>query len=738
MNNFIEKLDLLFKNNEITTAEKFINETIEFAQKNQEYELLLVALNEGIGFYRDLTKYEQSISLAKILYNIIKDSSKDKKYKAICYINIANAYRAYGDYETAIRFFLEAKKYLEEGKLLDSYEYASLLNNLGLVYQQKDENLLAIENFNAALQILTHNSPYQIASTYVNIACCMLNMNDLNAGDYLKKASEIFKENDSDFHYMFYLAQYGRYYNLIEDYINSKRYYEKALAYLMKNVGQNEVYKNVFLELKKVYEKLNLPIHEKGLDISKRYFDLELKNSINSLSELEKDKLIIGSFGFGSDKYGLDDDISEDHDFHPDIIILVDNDIKLVEKLKTIFATKINIFERYYAKTGFIKVYSLNEYFNIIHLNLKQYEYQSASLFLNGKIFYDKNKIYEKLSKKLKKTIEKYYVELVVKDVLEFGQIAQYNIQRLVRRDDLIGAKYLLDKLQYKVVKLVFDLNKKPLIHDKWQIHELNKLRYGNIAYHYIEKIHKLSFDEAVLLSHKFCKNIICILCDLGFIAKITTDFIEDYRNELLEFALKYYNSYDLCQSILELEWEMFTTTKNEGTRADCQDNYDYFKIMRLSQFYSWDYNTLSSYKDDLLKAKTEGYNLVTYKYAYMEKSTDLESYLAIENFLPKISESRQAIQEEIIKVQLQMLEDFYSLYPKAKEMMRITYTKDDTVNNTSYETYLRGELSSYSEKTMIAYASYLISADRKNINIVSKILKWTCLITNMDINNFR
>ena len=66
MNNFIEKLDLLFKNNEITTAEKFINETIEFAQKNQEYELLLVALNEGIGFYRDLTKYEQTISLAKI------------------------------------------------------------------------------------------------------------------------------------------------------------------------------------------------------------------------------------------------------------------------------------------------------------------------------------------------------------------------------------------------------------------------------------------------------------------------------------------------------------------------------------------------------------------------------------------------------------------------------------------------------------------------------------------------
>ena len=52
--------------------------------------------------------------------------------------------------------------------------------------------------------------------------------------------------------------------------------------------------------------------------------------------------------------------------------------------------------------------------------------------------------------------------------------------------------------------------------------------------------------------------------------------------------------------------------------------------------------------------------------------------------------------------------------------MGRPLYSKDDDIE-TSIETYLRGELLSYSEKTLELYLKYIVEMKEKNINLAIK-----------------
>ena len=59
--------------------------------------------------------------------------------------------------------------------------------------------------------------------------------------------------------------------------------------------------------------------------------------------------------------------------------------------------------------------------------------------------------------------------------------------------------------------------------------------------------------------------------------------------------------------------------------------------------------------------------------------------------------------------------------YPKIAGRGRPLYSKSDTLEITSIETYLRGELLSYSEKTLKLYLNYVIDNKEKNINLAIK-----------------
>jgi len=160
----------------------------------------------------------------------------------------------------------------------------------------------------------------------------------------------------------------------------------------------------------------------------------------------------------------------------------------------------------------------------------------------------------------------------------------------------------------------------------------------------------------------------------------------------------------DLISEIVETEWAMFTSVRNRGGRASCQENPDTFKIIRTNTFMTWSEETLESYCGDLVRAKETDRNLMTEKYAYME------GY-----FTPPDPEIVEII-DKIVKQECAWAKELMVKYPGIK-MARPIYSSQDTPYAVSSETYSRGELATYSKKTLELYLHDIMEMKTKDIN---------------------
>ncbi len=126
-----------------------------------------------------------------------------------------------------------------------------------------------------------------------------------------------------------------------------------------------------------------------------------------------------------------------------------------------------------------------------------------------------------------------------------------------------------------------------------------------------------------------------------------------------------HYDKEELIKQILTLEWEMFQATQNAGGRAECQDDWKTFEIMRSSQAKVWSDDALESYLSDLELAGSEDENLVAYKYGYMMELTYPDEFEKIKDRLPAISPFKQSLVEEICSYHGKWTLEAHERYPK-------------------------------------------------------------------------
>ena len=65
-------------------------------------------------------------------------------------------------------------------------------------------------------------------------------------------------------------------------------------------------------------------------------------------------------------------------------------------------------------------------------------------------------------------------------------------------------------------------------------------------------------------------------------------------------------------EKIINTEWDMFQQVDNIGGRADCQDDFETFYIMRRSQYDNWTTEMVDAYSDFAARSQEEGRNLVS------------------------------------------------------------------------------------------------------------------------------
>jgi len=141
-----------------------------------------------------------------------------------------------------------------------------------------------------------------------------------------------------------------------------------------------------------------------------------------------------------------------------------------------------------------------------------------------------------------------------------------------------------------------------------------------------------------------------------------------------------------LIHQIVESELGMFLAVPADGEYS-CRQQPDSFRLHRRVQFSIWSDDTLLSYLQDLHMADREKRNLMTLKYARMD---DL---IPRENFNPLI--------DAISDIQYQWQMEMFRAYPNVMAGARPLSEADDTAMKTSFETYLKGELETYSDNTL-------------------------------------
>ncbi len=163
----------------------------------------------------------------------------------------------------------------------------------------------------------------------------------------------------------------------------------------------------------------------------------------------------------------------------------------------------------------------------------------------------------------------------------------------------------------------------------------------------------------------------------------------------------------ELIETILASELKMFQTVPTVQ-RAACQDDPEGFRLIRTAQFLTWSEETLRSYLDDLNEAEQNGQNLMTVKYALMD------------GLIPRGNEDPNI--ELIIAEQLAWQKEMAERYPHFMARARPLSAEEDTSWQTSFQTYLRGELATYSSRTLRLLYEDVRAKRKENRNMTEEL----------------
>lgn len=168
---------------------------------------------------------------------------------------------------------------------------------------------------------------------------------------------------------------------------------------------------------------------------------------------------------------------------------------------------------------------------------------------------------------------------------------------------------------------------------------------------------------------------------------------------------------------LVSLEWEDFRNVNNAGGKASCQQSPRTFALMRSAQFAPWPEDLVDSYLQDLEEAKEKGRSLPAEKYAWMMESTVPEEFARIRHLLPALDDETKELVEQIVSPQLRWMKEYYEAFPHLSAGNRLLTTAEDRPEMTSFETYLRGELRTYSVRTLKRYLAFVKEMQRTGGN---------------------
>lgn len=758
----LEQLDSLFAEHRIDKVEAFLTEKMEEAAAMGDRSAVITLMNEIIGHFRETGEFDKAVEYCKRVLTLMQKMGLEGTVAyATTLLNVANAYRAAGLLRESMTAYQTVKMIYEGNLSYNDFRYASLYNNMSLLFQEMGDFESACDCLERALGIVTQYSGARIetAVTYTNLAVSQLKLSRYEEAIInLKRAFSIFEmDEDKDYHYSGALSAMGEAQYLAGNLEESARYYKLALQEIERTAGRNKAYEITLQNLNTVTVQMeNPPIavrqFQNGLELCEAFYQEFGVPMIRTKFPAYESVIAAGLVGEGSDCFGFDDEVSRDHDFGPGFCLWLTDQVydEIGEELQSAYdelpSTYMGITRITTAKAQKrVGVFRIGEFYEkLIGLNdvpatrnqwlfLDDYRLAAA---VNGKVFRDELGEFTRI----RKGLLHYYPEdvrmkKIAREAALMAQSGQYNYSRMFGRGERVTALIALSEFMKHTMAMVYLLNKTYAPFYKWMHKGMDRLKVLTEIKDILSALADMQVgDDRIPQTIELIVAIIIAEMKKQGLTSGDDNYLEHHTDKILKRISPREEKDDsfktaLVEELVALEWKAFDKVKNEGGRADCQDDWNTFSIMRKSQYQTWTTEMLKSYLHDFQRANEKGWNLITEKYGRMMKSTAPLQYAAIQESLPEIPEAKQEIIDEIVKIQVDWMEEFAKRYPKAAGNARSIHTEEDNMYNTSYETYLRGEISTYSDKTLDLYGRFIAGLFRKDLNLAEMTMRNTALL---------
>ncbi len=745
----MRQVDEYYAKNRGFDAEKLMQDSILEAASIGDEGSLLQLLNELLGYYRETSRVKDSYAIAKQCMDLaVRMGLEGTIPYATTLLNVANAYRAGGRLKDSLQLYLKVREIYDVQLNKDDMLIASMENNLSLLYQELGEFAEAKESLLRALRIVETKTgvEFELAVTYANLATSCLNIREMEeAYSYAKASIQAFDAlGIEDAHYGAALSALATYHYQKREYGNAQMLFERAMNIMERNLGRNEFYERLKenAEACRAAQEMN---EEKagskfvtdsmgeavsGMALSRAFYEECGAPMIAGKFPDYEDKIAVGLVGKGSDCFGYDDADSTDHDWGPEFCMWVTQETyaAIGEELEAAYEELPEEFHGYKRMTKNVAkerrgLFIIQDFFeNLIgypgygQVNWRETPDYAFASVTNGEVFRDDEGIFSAERNKFFNGYPEDIRYLKMADsAAKFSQAGQYNYNRMLKRGDNVTAHIMMADAAREAMKLQHYIDGVYPPHDKWLYRSVSESENGRELAGLIAGLPDTVEQIGDFLANELYIN--------NFISD-SDNYLDSHSDELSRKAVfATYSNDQLVEQIAKTEFKAFDKVQNVGGRASCQNDWPTFSVMRKSQYMTWNRTMLLQYLYDFIREFSLGHNLIEEKYGRMMESTAPEEYEAIKDHFPVISPEKKTIIEQIVQLQVSWMEDFAKKYPALAENARSIHTGDDNIANTSYETYLRGEISTYSDKMLELYGRYVVEYAHNGKNLAFDIM---------------
>ena len=233
----------------------------------------------------------------------------------------------------------------------------------------------------------------------------------------------------------------------------------------------------------------------KGLELAEKYYKEYGEPMLKEQFPDVLSQIAVGLIGSGSECFGYDDEISEDHDFEPGFTIFIPSepfmDSKTAFRLERAYAKLPKEFMGYERKPigpvggnrhGVVRLDEFlteklgNSSGELTAGDWLRLPEQSILEVINGKIFYDGSGTLTAIREGLCQMPEDVRRKKIAGHLLYMAQAGQYNYYRLLQRKEEGGASLALYEYVKSAMQVIYSLNHRLMPYYKWAFRGMRSL----------------------------------------------------------------------------------------------------------------------------------------------------------------------------------------------------------------------------------------------------------------------